>query len=164
MAPRRQRNRLPRRPVGEKHGWLRFDRYQAIHEGALHRHVFILDDRTTFERFLLEDGEAIKLAGTVVCNAGIVILVEKYLALRVHRGVEQARAYRYSYNAYIPGRGNVLRYDNAHLDAPDDYHRHEYDLATGEQLRLEILTREQFPTLIEVVDELEAIARRERLT
>ena len=56
------------------------------------------------------------------------------------------------------GQGNLLRYDNSH--APDEFHRHEYVFPTQDQRPLETLTREEFPTLIEVIDEVQAMAER----
>ena len=47
----------------------------------------------------------------------------------------------------------MLRYDSGHAHTPDVYHRHEYDSETGHD-RLTTLTREEFPVLSEMVDEL----------
>ena len=47
----------------------------------------------------------------------------------------------------------MLRYDSGHAHTPDVYHRHEYDRETGQD-RLTTLTREEFPVLSEMVDEL----------
>lgn len=74
------------------------------------------------------------------------------------RNQSEVRGSRYRYHVHIPGRGNLLRYDNAH--GPDEFHRHEYDFATREEKPVEFLTREEFPTLVEVLDEVEAMARR----
>ena len=146
---------------GEKHGWLRFDRYEAIHRSALERHAFVVEDATSFRRVLDERSGApvVSLTGTVLCAGSIIIDVEKRLDIRLHRRRAEVGGYFYAYNAHIAGRGNVLRYDNAHLETPDEYHRHEYELVTGTEMSRSVLTREQFPTLIEVVDELEGIAR-----
>ena len=54
-------------------------------------------------------------------------------------------------HAHIPGR-----HDNSH--GPDEFHRHEYVFPTEDQKPLEVLTREEFPTLIEVLDEVQAVA------
>ena len=47
----------------------------------------------------------------------------------------------------------MLRYDSGHAHTPDVYHRHEYDPETGQD-RLTTLSREEFPVLSELVDEL----------
>jgi hypothetical protein len=160
LAPRRPHREVPSRRRGEKHGWLSFDRYRAIHEGALQRHPFVLEDRTSFRR-ILDDHQgaaAIELIGVVRCLAGITIDIRKLLETREVRRVEQVRGYLYSYNAHLPGRFNLLRYDNAHADSPDEYHRHSFDVETGLSVAGETLTREEFPTLIEVVAEVQALA------
>ncbi len=62
----------------------------------------------------------------------------------------------YRYHASV-GRGasrrNLLRYDSGHAHTPGVYHRHEYDLHTGKD-SLTLLTREEFPVLGDMVDEL----------
>ena len=68
------------------------------------------------------------------------------------------RGLRYRYHVRVGGRGNLLRYDNSH--AFDEFHRHEYVFPGEDQRPLETLTREEFPTLIEVLDEVQAIAER----
>ncbi len=68
------------------------------------------------------------------------------------------RGYRYNYRAYVPPQRNLLRYDNSY--GPDEFHRHEYDLLTQNQKPLELLSREELPTLIEVIDEVQAMAER----
>ena len=99
------------------------------------------------------------LRGEVLCLAGVVIRVLKDFAVRVNaRNQEEVRGLRYRYHVHIPRRANLLRYDNSH--GPDEFHRHEYDFATQEEKPVEMLTREQFPTLIEVLDEVQAMARR----
>ena len=74
------------------------------------------------------------------------------------RNERQVRGTRYGYHAYVEGKGNLLRYDNSH--APDEFHRHVYDFASRKQQPLELVTREEFPTLIEVIDEVQAMAER----
>lgn len=88
-------------------------------------------------------------------------MVEVWKDLTIRRNArnqEEVRGLRYGYHAHLPGRGNLLRYDNSH--GFGEYHRHEYDFATQEEKPVETLTREQFPTLIEVLDEVQAMALR----
>ena len=83
----------------------------------------------------------------------------KALSTRVNaRNQTEVRGLRYRYHVRVGGRGNLLRYDNSH--GPDEFHRHEYDFETGEEKPVELLTREEFPTLIEVLDEVQAMAQR----
>ncbi len=89
----------------------------------------------------------------------MVVEVAKELAIQLGpRNQEGVWGLSYSYHAHVPGRGNLLRYDNSH--GFGEYHRHEYDFATQEEKPVEMLTREEFPTLIEVLDEVQAMARR----
>ena len=94
----------------------------------------------------------------MVCRGGVEINVRKLLDARVRAGRVEVRGLKYNYHARIFGDGvgrNVLRYDSGHAHTPGVFHRHEYDLETGED-RLTMLTREEFPVLSEVVDELAA--------
>lgn len=48
-----------------------------------------------------------------------------------------------------------MRYDNLHEDL-DEYHRHVFDLETGEQIgHTQILSRQEFPVMHEILNELE---------
>ena len=47
----------------------------------------------------------------------------------------------------------LLRYDNGHPGAPEEYHRHEYDRQTG-MAALRVMSRQEFPTLAECIDEV----------
>ena len=52
----------------------------------------------------------------------------------------------------------VLRYHNVHL-RDSDYHHRVFNPLTGDEVFYERLERHQFPTLSEVIDELEVITR-----
>lgn len=95
----------------------------------------------------------------MVCRDGVEIDVRKLLDARVRAGRVEVRGLKYNYHARIVegtvGR-NVLRYDSGHAHTPGVFHRHEYDLETGED-RLTTLSREAFPVLSEMVDELAAM-------
>ncbi|MDE2990028.1 MAG: hypothetical protein OXU21_03030 [Chloroflexota bacterium] len=68
--------------------------------------------------------------------------------------------FNYHVTQRLDGRTrNLLRYDNSHVDTPEEYHRHVYDTTSGEQTRT-ILTREQFPDLAEVIDEADRLSSR----
>lgn len=156
MAPRRERVSSAR---GEKHGWLGVDAYREIHQGALERHPFVIEDRTEFERIEDVDGLSYRLEGDIHCEGGVIIEVSKLYDVQTNtRGDEQIRGALYRYTARVPGKGNILRYDNLHQDAPNEYHRHLYDHETWQQATVTNFEREQLPTLIEVVDEVMHLA------
>lgn len=95
----------------------------------------------------------------MVCRGGVEIEVAKTLRVRLRSGQVEVRGRKYKYHArvYEGGTGkNVLRYDSGHAHTPGVFHRHEYDLETGED-RLSTLSREEFPVLSEMVDELAAM-------
>ncbi len=92
----------------------------------------------------------------MVCRGGVEIDVRKLLDARVRAGRVEVRGLKYNYHARIFSGGagrNVLRYDSGHAHTPKVYHRHEYELDTGRD-RLTTMTREEYPVLSEIVDEL----------
>ena len=153
VAPRRQHARTPRR-AGEKHGWLRFRSHQEIHETALTAYPHVERDETQFTR--VEDGATVTvlLSGQVRCTGGVIIEVDKTYEVRRRSGREEIRGVYYRYTARFPGRGNILRYDNGHIEAPDEFHRHEYDLVTWQESSRTLLTRDELPVMTEVIDEV----------
>ena len=56
------------------------------------------------------------------------------------------------------GEHLLLKYHNLHQD-PNEYIHRVYDPVSGDEVFYEILERYQFPTLPEVLDELEIIAQ-----
>ena len=70
----------------------------------------------------------------------------------------KVRGVRYRYAAWIPGGHPVLRYHNMHYD-DDFYHHRVFDPHTGRRILSERLARYQFPTLSEVIDEIEVVTR-----
>lgn len=101
------------------------------------------------------------MVGEIYCLHGVVVEVEKYFDTKTTRdGRLQVRCFSYRYNARLPGKFNILRYDTGHDF--DEYHRHRFDPKTGQQIRFELLTREQFPLLSEILDELERIFQAEQ--
>lgn len=118
----------------------------------------MIEDRTRFVRYTdAGRGTVVHLAGEIVCADSVIIEVDKYLDVRQSgRGVDEVRGYFYRYHGYVRGGANLLRYDNSH--AEDEFHRHEYDVTIGEQTQT-ILTREDLPTLIQVVSELQELVQ-----
>ena len=92
----------------------------------------------------------------MACRGGVAIEVKKLLDVRIRAGQVEVRGVTYNYHARVfEGRSgrNILRYDSGHAHTPGVFHRHEYDPATGEDA-LATLSREDFPVLSEMVDEL----------
>jgi hypothetical protein len=66
---------------------------------------------------------------------------------------------QFRYIGYIKSSHLLLKYHNLHQD-PSEYIHRIFDIKTGKELLSETLTRSQFPTFPEVLDELELIASR----
>jgi len=140
----------------DRHGWNSYENYKEIHESRLTAHSFVDHSRPNtiaFEFYELEGELYMEMNGEIHCKHMVVLEVTKYFETRWTRGGRlQVRCFSYRYNASIVGEHNVLRYDNAH--DPDEYHRHVFDVATGEPVRMECMTRNDFPLLSEILDEL----------
>jgi hypothetical protein len=81
----------------------------------------------------------ITLTGEVALNGEIVVAVHKIIRVLSGSSGDQdaiVETMRYAYNAHVRGKHNIRRDDNAHPHAghPDDFHRHEYNWQTGEDL------------------------------
>ncbi len=95
-------------------------------------------------------------AGAIHCTLGVTVLVRKLLRTRSVRGRLEAFTVKYSYQVRQQQGARVhelLRYDNGHPGAPEEYHRHEYDRQTG-MAALRVMSRQEFPTLAECIDEV----------
>ena len=143
-----------RAPAG-KHEWNSFENYRELHERYLETHPCIEDHNVKIELFDFAGRAQVAVSGTIRCRGGIVLEVEKYAEaeLRGRRNPRLwVRTYSFRYNAYLPGKHSVLRYDNNHDF--DEYHRHPYDPATGTLGPVAIITRADMPHLSQVLDEI----------
>ncbi|MGH2461447.1 MAG: toxin-antitoxin system TumE family protein [Chloroflexota bacterium] len=144
-----------------RHGWNTFENYVQVHEDYLANQSSIVSHTLRF-RPVAKRGRivSVELSGQIFCGRQVVVDVTKLLEARyTERGVLQVRGLRYSYNAHARGRFNLLRYDNGH-DDPNEYHRHRFDPFTGEQVEFQYVTRQQFPTLSELLDEVEVLSAK----
>lgn len=143
----------------DPHDWNSYENYKQIHDSRLSTHSFVddsVDSTLEFEFFEWEDYVYLWIHGDITCKNNVTLRVDKILETRqVARGRIQVRGIYYCYNAHVKGRNNVLRYDNAHVY--DGYHKHVFDADTGKQINREPLTRSQFPTIADVLDELEKL-------
>jgi hypothetical protein len=137
--------------------WHPWDDYRSVHDSHLRHHHFIANDRLTWVEIPDEAGalRSIILAGEIECLDGVTVQIRKSLEVQPDlHGRPLVRGDRYSYQAYWPGDRGILRYDNANSDTPEEFHRHEYDLATGEEKLRTILSRAEMPRLSEFLDEV----------
>lgn len=140
----------------DRHGWNSYENYRQIHESRLAAHPFVDHDRPNtiaFEFYEFEGELYMVMNGEIFCSHRVVLEVTKYFETKwTRRGRLQVRCFSYRYNASVAGEHNLLRYDNGH--DLDEYHRHVFDVGTGDPLLVEHLTRNEFPLLSEVLDEL----------
>lgn len=97
------------------------------------------------------------MTGEIGCQGRIVVKVEKYLQVFEGEGLDaNVQTFEYKYNAFVRGRNNILRYDNAHSYAGhgDAHHKHLFNWKTGEQLPgfPEWVGVHRWPTLGEVLE------------
>lgn len=96
------------------------------------------------------------LRGRVHCSRNIMLVADQALEIRYSGNLRRVRAYYFRYVAWIVGGHTVLKHHNMHRS--DDYYHHRiYNPVTGCEIFYEQLTRNQFPTFNEVLDELEII-------
>jgi hypothetical protein len=146
-----------RKPV-DKHDWNTFENYQHIHNQRLAIHPIVDSSKglPKFEFTQIGSELFVVLSGIIYCKYSIVLAVEKYYETRVLRdGRLQLRCFSYRYNGSIIGKHNIIRYDNN--DDFEDYHKHIFSKDTGEQTERIQLTRATFPTLSDILDELQSI-------
>jgi hypothetical protein len=125
---------------------------------ALRRGGFVGDDTLSVEP--RAEGEIV-LAGEIACLGRIVVDVFKVLEVLEGEGADaMVQTLFYSYNVFLRGGNNILRYDNLHprKDHPDDHHKHTYSWKTGEQLPGSPvwIGAEKWPTLGEVLREVQS--------
>ena len=93
--------------------------------------------------------------GRLYCYGGVVLEVDKELETRRPGRLLQVRGLSYRYAAWVRGHHPLLRYHNVHRN-DDDFHHRVFNWRTGQEVLRETLKRDQFPTLSEVLDEMQA--------
>lgn len=129
---------MPPRPA--KHQPTRLNTYYSVHEGymeQLRSSGFVGADTLRFDWI---SSVGLFIQGEIACKGLIVVDVEKFLLKVGGEGSESVvQTEMYSYNAFIRGGHNILRYDNQHPETlhqghPDEHHRHDFDVVTGDEL------------------------------
>ena len=140
-----------------KHQPNRFSRYVEVHETVMRQ--FLRGDFVISEELAFEAGEGfILLTGQITCVGNIYIDVEKQISIVDDSQADvlvQTIAYRY--NAFIRGRGNILRYDSPHPTHNQEHHVHRYDILHGDREGSVtfIENEDERPTLGEVIREVQ---------
>ena len=129
---------MPRGP----HGRSRFKRYVERHHTLLKRSIdegFV----GVVQLPLYFPGPVsigYRVRGEIGCLDNLVIAVDFTLEVVDESGVDDViEMTDYSFNVFVRGHGNVIRYDNLHPDFlheghADPHHRHEFDWKTGDEV------------------------------
>ena len=141
---------------GDPHDWNTYDHYRTIHEKYLDEHPFVDPERINRLQFMEKRGEVL-LRGQVYCQRNIILAVDQALEVRYAGNLMRVRPHFFRYASWVLGGHAVFRYHNMHANDAH-YHHRVYDPRTGEEILYERLHRHQFPTLGEVLDELEIVA------
>src|SRR5665811_400326 len=140
-----------------KHDWMDFDRYLSIHDRCIEQasSYFVEHLKLVVPDMVTE--KDVRIHGSLGCHGGLVIHVDNYFELNQHnrvRGVE----YRYQAQFAEPPLRRIFRYDNGHVykreGHPDAFHKHVFNDRTWREFAVEHVGREQFPTLLDDIDEL----------
>ncbi len=142
--------------MSDPHDWNTWENYLIVHERRMQLHPFVLEDHLDWE--MVGDPSApelITLAGIVICHMRVIVRVDKTLETRLLANQRlQVRGLFYAYNAYFAGRHNILRYDNGHMETPEEFHRHEFDQETGAEIRRDVLEKCEIPVLADFFSEV----------
>ena len=139
----------------DPHDWNSYDHYRSIHDKRLAEHPFVDTSRPDSIEFEFVDAgyaPLLHMYGQVYCKRGLVLEVGKWFETRQPKRAFQIRGISYRYVVWITSDQLVLKYHNLH-ENPEEYHHRVYDLHSGAETLHETLTRLQFPTFTEVLDE-----------
>lgn len=133
-----------------------WESYLSAHRGKLRdfEDHFILDNRLTYD--LLPEG--VWWRGTLVCQDGIEVHVERYQRSFFRKGSRWVETLFYKYEVIQRRAGRIIqvvRYDNVHAQRghPDAHHRHVFDPDGSEIEPPEHLGSQRWPNLGQVLDE-----------
>lgn len=139
------------------HNWLDFDRYFSIHDRWIERACSYFVDEPHLVAPDVITPRVIRIHGDLFCKGTLVIHVDNYLRCDNRNRVREVVLRYQAQFAELPLR-QIFRYDNDHIYAreghPDAFHKHVFSNRTWREIRVEHIGREQFPTLLEVIDEL----------
>ena len=142
---------------GDPHDWNPIENYVYLHQLHLDEHPLV-DQEASSLRFIAIDTprapyDIMVVEGLIVCRNGLRLDISKSGDME-RTAQRRVRMTLYSYNAYRPGGHNVLRYDNQHLGTEHVYHRHQFDVDTGQLVSFTTMSREAFPVMHQILDEL----------
>jgi len=144
--------------VGKKHGPNKLSNYLETHETVMQQFVsggFVLSNGLSFWPY----GHGLFLiTGDVRCLGGVILRVAKVLAVvGGDKGNPLVQTEAYSYNAYLEGIGNIVRYDSPHsAEHRPVHHVHRYDVLHDDlEGTVEDVPEDAWPTIGDLLTELE---------
>lgn len=144
-----------------KHEWNSYENYRVLHEKYLKTHPAVEGHDIEIQTYQADGETYVEVYGSIRCRNGVVLEVSKYAETEIRGGRNSrlwVRTFSFRYNAHIPGRCTVLRYDNGHSEDFEEYHCHEFDTTAGEAVKeAKQISRHEMPHLSEVLDEIDAL-------
>ena len=146
-----------------KHDWNNVDDYLYQHERRLEDYSFFIPDYNIDIIPINEPNQTplLRISMTIKCNNGVILSVYKTAEIRsiIRRGnlIKQAKTVDYSYNAFILGKGNIFRYDNAHIHPGHStpHHKHVFNPPDKEVEDSPFpINEDEWPNMHEVINEL----------
>lgn len=140
-----------------EHRWLSFERYLAVLDRSIATASSYFVERSNLVAPDIISPHEVQIHGNLFCKGGLVIHVDNSLE-RDQRDRVQGIDFRYQAQFADPPLRRVFRYDNGHIYAreghPDAFHKHVFSNRSWRETSVEHIGRDQFPTLLEVIDEL----------
>lgn len=144
----------------DPHYWNPLENYVYLHRLHFDEHPLVDQEASDLTFIQIPTPQApydvIVVEGLIICRNNLQLDIKKSGDLE-RSAARRVRMNLYSYDAYRPGGHNVLRYDNQHRGMEHVYHRHQFDLDTGNLVDFTTMPREEFPVMHEILDELMAL-------
>ncbi len=145
---------------GDPHHWNPLENYIYLHHLHLDEHPLVDRQASNLTFIVIPTPRAlhdvIVVEGLIICRNNLQLDINKSGDVE-RSAARRVRMNLYSYNAYRPGSHNVLRYDNQHRGSEDVYHRHQFKPDTGDLVEFTTMSREEFPVMHQILDELMAL-------
>lgn len=147
-----------------RHQPISYYEYKKIHNSyidQLKKEQFIDNDTLVFDE-TKKERSVILLCGKLSCLGGIIITVNKVLKVEkpgYFKKLEKCLVHTISYsdNVSITQHGNIFRYEEQHRDHrenhPDKHHKHKFDVNTTNEIEVEWIGDQNWPTLGDVIQE-----------
>ncbi len=139
------------------HDWNSLEDYLYQHQRRLEDYpLFIEDYSFTVDPVFHDKQSFVSIYMEILCAKGIKLTVVKTAEIRGRIKFE-AKTVDYAYNASIMGKGNILRYDNAHIQAGHitKHHKHIFSRPGVEDTDSPFpIDEDKWPHLHEVIEEL----------